>query len=385
MARRAFVFQLYQSKRLRHLHAKIDLAAEIHNHLIAVQKRYYRRFHGYIGYYRLTRHLTRLKQWRRFAHWKQLDAQAMQHIVWRIDQGYQRFFASVKERKTGKPTSKVRPPTFRKRVQYHSITLAQTGWRYEGTNCLWLFGRLYRFHHSRAIQGTIKTLTIKRLPTGRMEVIFSCLCEDQAIVRVKTGQTAGFDFGLTQFLTGHNGHDIQAPQPLKQSLRALRKANRALARTQPGSHHRRQVRQRLAQAHAHIAHQRQDWHWKLAHDLCATYDTIYLEDLELRGMAAMWGRKAADLGFGRFVEILHQVAERHGSHVHHIDRFFPSTKLCHVCGNLNAFITLRDRIWTCACGTVHQRDRNAARNIYREGASSCFQGRCKPTPVAATA
>lgn len=374
MARRAFTFQLYQSKRLRHLHAKIDLAAEIHNHLIQVQKRYYRRFRGYLGYYRLKRHLTKLKRWRRFAHWKALDAQAMQHIVWRIDQGYQKFF-----RKENK-----RPPTFRKRVKYHSITLAQTGWRYEGNNRLWLFGRLYRFHHSRNLQGTSKTITIKRLPTGRMVIIFSCVTEEEPISRVMTGDTAGFDFGLAQFLTGHNGHDVQAPQPLKQSLRALRKANRALARAQAGSGHRRHARKRLAQAHADIAHQRQDWHWKLAHDLCARYDTIYLEDLELRGMAALWGRKVADLGFGRFVQILHQVAERHGNHIHHIDRFFPSTKLCHVCGNLNAFITLRDRVWTCACGTTHHRDRNAATNIHQEGASSCERGGCKTQIWAAT-
>ena len=108
MARRAFVFQLYRTKRVRHLHARIDLAAEIHNHLIAVQKRYYRRFHGYIGYYRLKRHVTRLKQWSRFAHWRTLDAQAMQHIVWRIDQGYQKFFRMEKKR----------PPTFRKCARY---------------------------------------------------------------------------------------------------------------------------------------------------------------------------------------------------------------------------------------------------------------------------
>jgi len=374
MARRTFVFQLYQSKRLRHLHSKIDLAAQMYNHVIAVQKRYYRRFHVYIGRYSMQRQMTKLKRWRRFAHWKNLDAQTVQNIIWRIDQGYQKFFRKENRR----------PPTFRKRVRYHSITLSQTGWRYDGANRLWLFGRLYRFHHSRDLEGIIKTVTIKRLPTGRMVISFSCLCEDEPIVRIKTGQTAGFDFGLTQFLTGHNGHDVAAPQPLKQSLRALRKANRTLARTKPGSAHRRQAQYRLAHLHANIVHQRQDWHWKLAHDLCHRYDTIYLEDLELRGMVALWGRKMTDLSYGGFLQTLHQVAARHANHVHYIDRWFPSTKLCHVCGNLNAFITLRDRVWTCACGAVHHRDRNAAINIYQEGASSCLQGRCKPTSVAVT-
>jgi putative transposase len=375
MARRAFTFQLYHSKRLRYLHAKIDLAAEIHNHVIAVQKRYYRRFKGYIGFYRFKRHVTKLKGWARFAHWKHLDAQAIQHIVWRINQGYQKFFRKENQR----------PPTFRKRAKYHSITLAQTGWKYAGGNRLRLFGRLYRFHQSREIEGTIKTLTVKRLPTGRMAVIFSCLCEDNAVIRVKTGHTAGFDFGLTTFLTGHDGHDIHAPQPLRQSLRAVRKANRALSRTQKGSGNRRQARLSLARVHRQIANQRQAWHWETARKLCTRYDTIFLEDLELRGMSARWGRKVADLGFGGFVQILHQAAKKLGSHVHHIDRFFPSTKRCHVCSFINHTVTLRDRVWTCPrCGTTNQRDRNAAIYIYQEGASSCEQGGCRTRQRAAT-
>jgi putative transposase len=73
------------------------------------------------------------------------------------------------------------------------------------------------------------------------------------------------------------------------------------------------------------------------------------------------------------VDILHHVASKLGTVVHHIDPWFPSTKLCSVCGHVNHHITLRDRVWTCdACGTAHRRDRNAATNIYREGAS--FRG-----------
>jgi putative transposase len=372
--RRAFAFQLYQSKRLRHLHARLDLAAQIYNHLIAVQKRYYRRYGGYVGYFRLKRHVTRIKGWTRYVHWRQLDAQAIQNIVWRIDQGYQKFFRKENSR----------PPTFRKRAKYHSLTLSQTGWRVAEGNRLWLFGRPYRFHHSRAIEGTIKTLTIKRLLTGRMLVIFSCQGEPPVQSRVMTGHSAGFDFGLQTFLTGHDGTRFQAPQPLHTSLRHLRKANRTLARKTRGSGQRRQARQALARVHATIAHRRAAWHWQLARALCATYDTIYLEDLNLRGMITLWGRKAADLGFGRFVQILHATAQKTGVAVHHIDRFFPSTKLCHVCGTLNACITLRDRVWTCACGVTHQRDLNAARNIYREGASSHVQGGCRTCMQAAT-
>ena len=148
--RKAYVFQLYRSKRLNHLHAQIDLGAQIYNHLIAVQKRYYRMYKGYIDYYRLKRHVTKLKRWKRFQHWKTLDAQAIQNIVLRIDQGYQKFFR--KETK--------RPPTFRRRERYRSVTLSQSGWKYHGENRLSLFGRRYRFHGCRPIEGKIKTDTI---------------------------------------------------------------------------------------------------------------------------------------------------------------------------------------------------------------------------------
>jgi putative transposase len=146
-----------------------------------------------------------------------------------------------------------------------------------------------------------------------------------------------------------------------------------LARKQKGSAHQRQARQTLAHVHRQIACQRQAWHWDTARALCTRYDTIYLEDLELRGMTAMWGRKVANLGFGRFVQVLHQAADKLGTHVHHIDRFFPSTKRCHVCGFPKHAVTLRDRLWACpCCGTVHR------------GASSCARGRCQTISVAAT-
>jgi putative transposase len=121
--------------------------------------------------------------------------------------------------------------------------------------------------------------------------------------------------------------------------------------------------------------------WELAYQLCEQYDGIVLETLTLHGMQALWGRKVSDLGFGTFVQRLHYVAQKTGTIVHHIDPWFPSSKRCHVCGSLNLFITLRDRVWACACGTTHKRDHNASINIYWEGASSLGDCAC-PSPLA---
>jgi putative transposase len=190
---------------------------------------------------------------------------------------------------------------------------------------------------------------------------------------------------LATYLTGSDGTEKHAPQPLKRGLRLLATANQALSRKQQGSANRARAKQHLARVHKRVANVRQAFHWELAHEVCATYDGIALETLNLHGMKALWGRKVSDLGFGTFVQTLRHVAAKTGTIVHHIDPWFPSTTLCSVCGHLNDAITLRDRVWTCeGCGTTHQRDRNAATNIYREGASSLGGGCVRPT-LSATA
>jgi putative transposase len=223
----------------------------------------------------------------------------------------------------------------------------------------------------RDIEGTIKTVTIKRDALGELYVYFSCLLNPQPIDRTMTGHSAGFDFGLQTYLTGSDGTEHHAPQPFTQGLRQLAQANRHLARKVKGSKNRQKAHRHLARVHRRVAHVRQAFHWEKAHELCQHYDIICLETLNLGGMKALWGRKVSDLGFASFVSILHHVADKTGTIIHHIDPWFPSTKLCSACGCINHAITLRDRVWTCAaCGTTHQRDRNAAINIFREGASS---------------
>jgi putative transposase len=184
------------------------------------------------------------------------------------------------------------------------------------------------------------------------------------------------------YLTGSDGTERQAPQPFKQALRRIATANRELSRKCTGSNNCRRAQRHLARMHKRVAHVRQAFHWDLAHELCTQYDHITLETLNLQGMKALWGRKVSDLGFGTFVQVLHHVADKTGARVHHIDPWFPSTKLCAICGHVNHHITLRDHVWICEqCGTTHRRDHNAATNIYREGASSRGEGPISLAPA----
>ena len=115
----------------------------------------------------------------------------------------------------------------------------------------------------------------------------------------------------------------------------------------------------------------EDFHWKLAHQLTDEYDEIRLEDLNLQGMKALWGRKVSDLGFADFVVKLKYIAAKKGVKIVFVDKGYPSSKTCSACGAVNEALDLRERNWQCNdCGAVHDRDRNAAINIYRVGASS---------------
>lgn len=374
---RTFVFKAYASKRNRKLHRQIDIAASIWNHCIALHRRYYRWYGKHLNVFTLKKHITKLKRSSRFAFWKEIGSQAVQDVVLRVEKAYQLFFGYLKSRKAGTSKGrKVRPPSFKKRVKYTSFTLTQAGYAISG-NSLKIGKQQYRFFKSREIEGKIKTLTVKRDSLGDIYFVFVTDAEHQ-VLHAATTEIAGMDFGLKDFLTISDGTKVAAPLPLKKMLKQLRKSNRSLSRKVKGSNHRRQARKSLARVHRSITNQRKDFQFKLARQLVNQYNAIAIEDLNLSGMEALWGRKVSDLGFASFVQILDHQATKTGCTVVKIDRWFPSSKLCNECGCINESLSLRDRHWTCYCGATHDRDLNAAINIQRAGASALGLGDVRP-------
>ncbi|MEO1671146.1 MAG: zinc ribbon domain-containing protein, partial [Cyanobacteria bacterium J06631_2] len=110
---------------------------------------------------------------------------------------------------------------------------------------------------------------------------------------------------------------------------------------------------------------------------------LIFEDLNLNGMKRLWGRKISDLSFATFLEILQTVATNKGKLVHYIDRFYPSSKTCSNCGHVNKELKLKDRTWDClSCNTKLDRDKNAAINIHRVGASTLELDTIRPSLMA---
>jgi len=158
---------------------------------------------------------------------------------------------------------------------------------------------------------------------------------------------------------------VQAPGALTAAQRKLRRANKALARTQRGCANRAKAREAVAAIHLKVAHRRGDFLHQLTTRLARTKRAIAVETLNVAGMVRnrRLARAVSDAGFGEFIRQLTYKTQWYGSKVWAADRWYPSSKTCSACGAVNQELTLPDRTWTCLCGAVHDRDHNAASNL----------------------
>jgi putative transposase len=369
-------FKLYESHRNKHLKRAINAAGVIYNHCIALHKRYYRMWGKHLNCNKLQAHIAKLRK--RKAFWQQVGSQAVQDICQRIEKAYQLFF---KHHKKG-----VRPPNFKKVKRYKSFTLKQAGYKFLGGNRVKIGNRVYQFWKSREIEGTVKTLTIKRTPLGELFMVVVVDNVDKPETRFETGKIAGFDFGLKTFLTCSEGFKIESPQFLKQSLNAIKKASRQHSQKQKGSANRERARKNLVRRHEDVVNRRSDWFWKLAHALTNRFDVLCFETLNLKGMQRLWGRKISDLAFGEFLLILEWVAAKKGKQVVFIDPWYPSSKTCSGCGHVLEKLDLSVRRWRCpSCHAENDRDENAAWNIKTVGASTVRVGDVRQAQLAISA
>ena len=365
--RKTYTYKLYSTKRTKHLDELVEISREIWNYCLALQKRYYRIFGKYIPPYSMKKHLTKVKHRKKYLHWCRLGSQAIQDVVERQDRSFRAFFDWCRTRSGPRKS----PPKFRKHGRYHSFTLKQSGWSVRG-NVITVCGYSFKFWKHREFHGNVKTVTIKSNAMGEYFVYFSVI-EEIEVPDVHAGNAVGIDFGLKTFLTLSDGTKIDSPQWFRNGLAEVQTASRAVSHKHKCSKNRRRALHALEKVHDDIANRRRDWFFKLAAELTKRYSVICIEDLNLKGMQRLWGRKVSDLAYGEFVSILGYEAAVNGCQLVVIDRWFPSSKACHCCGYVKEDLNLKDRGWTCpSCGAVHDRDVNAAVNILEQGLSLRF-------------
>jgi putative transposase len=200
----------------------------------------------------------------------------------------------------------------------------------------------------------------------------------------------GIDLGLAAFAVLSDGTKISAPRFLRRAAKKLLRAQRAHSRTQKGSRNREKSRVRLARTHAAVANQRADFHHKASTRIVRENQAVYVEDLCVVGLArTRLAKSVHDAGWSAFVRMLEYKAARYGRIFGKVGRFEPTSQVCSDCGVQDGRKPLSVRTWTCAaCGTVHDRDVNAARNILalgrRERLNACGGG-VRPGTVLAAA
>ncbi len=204
---------------------------------------------------------------------------------------------------------------------------------------------------------------------------------------------AGVDLGLTVLATVSDGAAIANPRPFRKAQQALRRLRRQVDRRQAGGANRAKAQDRLARAHARVANTRRDALHQATTRLTKTKSVLVVEDLNVSGLQKNRSLAAAiaDAGWFEFKRQLQYKAAWRGGKVVVVNRHFPSSKLCHVCGYKLDKLELNVRRWKCpVCGTAHDRDLNAAKNLAQwvtkstassAGIDACGEERFMPDQV----
>jgi putative transposase len=182
-------------------------------------------------------------------------------------------------------------------------------------------------------------------------------------------KSTGVDVGIKTLATLSDGSEFENQKPLRRQIQKLRKLNRSVSRRKKGNKRWWRAKRKLARFHYRVDNQRADAHHKASHAIASTYTIIGVEDLHVKGLVKNRRLSLAlsDVGLGEFLRQISYKSDAFGGTVIKVGRFYASSKICHACGHVNQQLVLANRTWTCGnCGTMHERDWNAARNIERE-------------------
>jgi len=278
---------------------------------------------------------------------------------------YRNWFDSLSGARKGR---KVGHPRFRSRKDNRqSIRLTRNGFGVTTGGVRVAKVGDVRLVWSRVLPSVPSSVTVIREADGRYYASFVVEVADTPLPQ--STNEVGIDLGLASLAVLSTGEVVQNPRYLRRKARALARAQKSLARKTKGSNRRAKAVRRVAVQHRKVRDTRLDAHHKLAHRIVRDNQAIYVEDLAVSGLArTRLAKSVADAGWSTLVRLLEEKALRCHRTVVRVSRWFPSSRLCSVCGFNSGKKPLAVRSWTCTqCGITHDRDLNAARNILVEG------------------
>ncbi|MEU5318187.1 RNA-guided endonuclease TnpB family protein [Streptomyces sp. NPDC021056] len=311
--------------------------------------------------------ITEAKRTQERAWLGEVSAVVLQQSLRDAEAAYKNFFASLRGARKG---PKLGAPCFKSRKDARQSVrfTANARWNITGSGRLSLpkIGAV-KVKWSRTLPTTPTSVTVIKDAAGRFFASFVIDTDPAAdgVRMPETDRTIGIDLGLTHFAVLSDGTKIGSPRFLRRAEKKLAKAHKELSRKQKGSKNRAKARVKVARAHAEVADARREFHHQLSTKLISENQGIAVEDLSVVGLArTRLAKSVHDAGWSSFIGMLAYKAQRYGRTLVKIGRFEPTSRTCSTCGAVDGPKPLSVREWTCtACGTVHDRDHNAALNI----------------------
>jgi putative transposase len=319
-----------------------------------------------VNYYTQASDLKQTKEL--FPEYKNIYTDCQQQNLLRLDKAWKRWLVPDKNGKRGGR------PRFKKRGDISSFTFPRVNPPKAGAH---LIGNILKLSKI----GEIEVILHRPIPDGfeiKQATILSkadgWYCnfslEDKTVpdaLSIDEITTAtGIDVGLEKFLTTADGQSIEVPQYYRKAQSVLARQQRKLARKIKGSKNYQKQANKVARLHLHVARQRKEFHYQVAHWLVKSYDLIVFENLNIKGLArTRLAKSILDVAWGAFLQIMQAVAVRRGKHTKGIDPRGTSIN-CSSCGE-RVEKTLAVRVHICSCGLVIDRDWNSALNLLKLG------------------
>lgn len=332
----------------------------IYNYFLNYKQTLWREHKKIVSKFDLVKMLPNIKNSEEFNWLREVDSKALQASIENLDSAYQNFFKLKKGYPKFKSKKNRQSYTTKNvnnciKINNNYIQIPKIGW--------------IKFDNHLEIQGKIKKITISKSKSNKYYV--SICCDNVKVKELdKTGSLIGIDLGIKSFLIDSNGNKIINFNFYRNTEKKLKKLQRQLSRKPKDSKNWEKTRIKLAELSERTTNQRKDFQHKLSTQIVKDNDIICIENLNIKGMQKnhRLAKAIQDVNWSNFINYLQYKCDWYGKKLIKIDRFYPSSKSCNVCGYTKQGLGLKDRFWTCPiCNTIHDRDINAAKNILNEG------------------
>lgn len=364
---KSYRFRLYPNKGQIELMAKhFGCSRYVYNFFLNERIEQYKLTGKSGNYYEQAKSLTEMKKQEETAWLNEVNSQTLQFALRSVDTAYKNFFQKL-----------TKFPKFKSKHSKNSFTVPQSASIAGGRLFIRKFKEGIKCRVHREIKGKIGKVTITKTPSGKYFV--SVFTEEEYITPIeKSGKSIGVDLGLKNLLITSEGEAFKNNRYTQKYECKLAKAQRHLSRKVKGSRGFERQKLKVTRLHEKISNSCADYLHKCSISLIRRYDTICIEDLNVKGMTKnhSLAKSVTDASWGTFVNMLTYKAEWNEKKVVKIDRFFPSSQACSVCGYVNKDVKkLSVREWECpVCHAHHDRDVNAAINILRIGLNNISAG-----------